>query len=78
MIEKSITKKISDSVLIERINRRLELNSQIRKESRMDESPSFGHFYAQSEPTPRTKGPIDIESISRELGILMPSETVEE
>ena len=75
MIEKSITKKISDSVLIERINRRLELNSQIRKESRMDESPSFGHFYAQSEPTPRTKGPIDIESIGRELGILKPGES---
>ena len=41
----------------------------------MDESPSFGHFYAQSEATPRTKGPIDIESISRELGILKPGES---
>ena len=78
MIEKSITKKNSDSVLIERINRRLEFDSQNRKKSRMDGSPSFGHFYAQSEPTPRTNGPIDIESIGRELGILKPSETVKE
>jgi len=78
MIEKSITKKNSDSVLIERINRRLEFDSLNRKESRMDESPSFGHFYAQSEPTPGTNGPIDIESIGRELGILKPSETVKE
>ena len=78
MIENSLTKKISDSVLIEQINRRLEFDSQNRKESRMDESPSLGHFYAQSEPTPGTNGPIDIESIGRELGILKPSETVKE
>ena len=78
MIEKSITKKDSDSVLIERINRRLEFDSLNRKESRMDESPSFGHFYAQSDPMPGTNRPIDIESIGRELGILKPSETVNE
>jgi hypothetical protein len=75
MIEKSITKKISDSVLIERINRRLELNSQNRKESRMNESPSFGHFYAQSESGSERSGSIDIESIGRELGVIIPGES---
>jgi len=78
MIEKSITKKIIDSVLIERINRRLELNSQDRKAARMDGSPSFGHFYAQSESISHRSGTIDIESIGRELGILNPTEAVKE
>ena len=78
MIEKSITKKISDSVLIERINRRLELNSQNRKQSRMGGSPSFGHFYAQLGPMPERTDPIDIESLGRELGVLKDSETEKE
>jgi len=78
MSETSGTKKISDSVLIERINRRLKLNSQNRKVARMDESPSFGHFYAQSEPISHRSGPLDIESIGRELGILNPIEAVKE
>jgi len=70
--------EVSGSQLIERINRRLAAESQDRKDSRLDKSPSFGHFYAQSEPTPEENDPINIESIGRELGVLKDSETVKE
>ena len=78
MREISITKEISSSVLVARINRKLETESQNQKKCRMDESPSFGHFYAHSEPIPERTDPIDIESIGRELGVLKDSETVKE
>ena len=71
-------KEISGSQLMERINRRLEAESQNRKEIRLDGSPSFGHFYAQSEPTSEERDLVDIESIGRELGVLNDSETVKE
>ena len=72
------TNEVSGSQLIERINRRLAAESQNRKDSRLDKSPSFGHFYAQSEPAPEENASIDIESIGRELGVLKDSERVRE
>ncbi|HYJ91761.1 MAG TPA: hypothetical protein VEV84_10655 [Pyrinomonadaceae bacterium] len=66
--------RVSESALIERINKRLAVNSQDLKESRMIESPSLGHFYEHLNSIADRPGAIDLESIGRELGVLMPGE----
>jgi hypothetical protein len=62
--------------LIERINLRLSTDSQNRKESRMTGSPSFGHFYENTNSIADIADSIDLESFGRQLGVLMPGETI--
>lgn len=61
--------------LVRRINRQLSSDRRILMESRMEESPSFGNFYADTNEIADREGSIDIESIGRELGVLGEDET---
>jgi len=68
--------EVSESALIARINKRLTGESGDLKESRMTESPSVGHFYEHLNSIADRPGAIDLESIARELGVLMPGESL--
>lgn len=67
---------VTESVLIERINERLTDDSHKQKESQMEGSPSLGHFYEQPDRANAGPGPIDIEAVGREMGVLAPDESV--
>lgn len=69
-------KWVTESALIERINERLTDESRTLKELKMADSPSFGHFYDQSDAVTEQKGSIDIEAIGREMGVLSPDECI--
>ncbi|HKP70705.1 MAG TPA: hypothetical protein VJV05_15565 [Pyrinomonadaceae bacterium] len=68
--------EVSESVLIDRINKRLTDDSLRIKEERSTGSPSFGTFYEQHDPTDEGHDTIDLESIGRKLGVLAPGETL--
>jgi hypothetical protein len=70
--------EINESVLIERINRQLKIESQNEKESRQEQSPSFGHFYEHSDQVSERPGAVNLERIGRELDVLKPDETVKQ
>jgi hypothetical protein len=63
-------KSVTIPVLIQRINERLTRNGESQKQSRFAGSPSFGHFYADTNSIAERPDEIDIESIGRELGVL--------
>ena len=69
-------REISESVLLDRINERLTSDGEDLKDSRMSESPSIGHFYEHQESFAEPPGLADLETIGRELGVLMPGETL--
>jgi hypothetical protein len=64
------------SALIERINQKLTNDSQNEKESRFEESPSFGHFYGRSDQISERPGDVDLEGIGRELDVLEPAKPI--
>jgi len=66
--------KVTESILIDRINRKLSVDSQSLKESRMTGSPSFGLFYDHPTLISETARRTDLESIGRVLGVLLPGE----
>ena len=68
-------KDVSRDDLVQRINDQLTTDSESLQESRMDGSPSFGNFYADTNEIADRPGDIDIESIGRELGVLGDDET---
>lgn len=68
-------KDVSRDDLMLRINRQLTSDSRSLQETRMEESPSFGNFYADTNEIAERPGDIDIESIGRELGVLGADET---
>jgi hypothetical protein len=69
-------KWVTESALIERINERLTDDSRSLKDLMMADSPSFGHFYDQPEGVSEQTGPVDIEAVGREMGVLAPDESV--
>ena len=68
-------KDVSTDDLVRRINTQLTTDSRSLQKSRMEESPSFGNFYADTNEIAERPGDIDIESIGRELGVLGADET---
>jgi hypothetical protein len=71
-------KDVSRDDLVQRINDQLGTDSESLQEQRMEESPSFGNFYADTNEIADRPGDIDIESIGRELGVLGDDETYAE
>jgi hypothetical protein len=69
-------RRVTESALITRINRKLIDDSQDQRETQMMGSPSFGHFYEHENELADRSGTIDLESIGRELGVLAPDETI--
>jgi hypothetical protein len=69
-------KWVTEAVLIGRINDRLSDDSQKLKEDQMEGSPSLGHFYENPDDNSESPGPIDLEAIAREMGVLAPDEAV--
>ena len=72
----SNTKWVTEAALIGRINERLAEDSRALKEIRMEDSPSVGNLYDQSDGVADENGSIDIEAIGRRLGVLAPDESV--
>ena len=68
--------RVTESALIERINRKLVGDSQDQKAAQMTGSPSLGHFFCQENELIDREDTIDLESIGRELGVLAPDETI--
>ena len=71
-------KDVSKDDLVQRINEQLTTDSRSLQELRMEESPSFGNYYAGTNEIAERPGDIDIESIGRELGVLGHNETYTE
>jgi len=69
---------VSRDDLVQRINEQLATDGRSLMESRIEESPSFGNFYADTNEIADRPGDIDIESIGRELGVLGDDETYSE
>ena len=69
-------RRITESALVDRINKKLAHESQDLKESQMAGSPSVGNFYGQDGELGAGKEPIDLEAIGRELGVLASDETI--
>jgi len=69
-------RRITESALVERINKKLTDESQDLKESQMAGSPSIGNFYGQDSELVDRKDTIDLEAIGRELGVLASDETI--
>ena len=69
-------RRVSESALIERINKKLADESLDLKAIHMAGSPSIGHFYEQDSEHGDRKDTIDLEAIGRELGVLASDETI--
>jgi hypothetical protein len=69
-------RRVTESALITRINKKLTDDSQDRKELQMSESPSIGNFYEHANELAGRKDTIDLESIGHELGVLANDEIV--
>ena len=69
-------RRVTESALIERINEKLSDVSHDQKQMQMSGSPSIGNFYESENELANRGGPVDLESIGRELGVLAPDETI--